>query len=118
MARDGLDAETIAMSRSDDQREQLRLQEELLDLPLGARRRRGRAFALTHEKVAASTRSHETVFCPITDSKNDFVYVVLSTRGVARNNVMNRTLTALVAARCPLRRAARYGSRRPRRAEL
>jgi len=29
MARDGLDAETIAMSRSDDQREQLRLQEEL-----------------------------------------------------------------------------------------
>ncbi len=101
MARDGLDAETIAMSRSDDQRERLRLQEELLDLPLGARWRLGRAFALTHEKVAASTRGHETVFCPITDIKNDFVYVVLSTRGVARNDVMKRTLTALVAARLP-----------------
>ena len=99
MARDGLEAETIAMSRSDNQREQLRLQEELLELPLGARRRRGRAFALTHGKVAASTRGHETVFCPITDIKNDFVYVVLSTRGVARSDVMKRTLTALVAAR-------------------
>jgi hypothetical protein len=71
--RDGLDAETIAMVRSDDQREQLRLQEELLDLRLGERRRLGRAFALMHEKVATSTRTPETTFCPIPDIKKNFV---------------------------------------------
>jgi len=58
----------------------------------------GRAFALTHEKVKTSTRSPETAFCPIPDIKKDFVYVVLSTRGTVRNEVMKRSMTALVAA--------------------
>lgn len=96
--KDGLDADIIAMARPDEQRDQLILQEELLDLSLGARRRLGRAFAITHDGVAASARDQETAFCPVVDVKQDFVYVVLSTKGVARNEVMKRTVSALIGA--------------------
>ena len=65
----------------DQGRQQLPLQEDLCDLRLGARRRLGRAFALAREGVLASTRENETVYLPVVDVKDDFVYVVMATRG-------------------------------------
>jgi hypothetical protein len=96
--QDGLDPDALAMVPPDDRCEPLVLQEELCDLPLGARRRLGRAFALVYEKAADAAGDRVTIFAPVPDVKDDFVYVVLSARGLERSEVIRRARHALVSA--------------------
>ena len=94
--KEGLDAETLALIAPESERNYVRLQEELCDLRLGVRRQLGRALALVRKTLAVSPSPQETVYMAIPDAKPDFLYVVLSARGVARQEVMKRTYCALL----------------------
>ncbi len=95
--QDGPDAETLALMAPEGQRDRLRLQEELCDLPLAARRRIGRAFMVVSDVMAVSPPEIDMRLIAVPDAKPDFLYVLSSTRGVARQEVMRRTREALGA---------------------
>lgn len=88
-------SDTLAKGTASDN---LRLQEELCDLPLGAGRQLGRAFAVTRKALQESTAEQEMRYFAIPDAKADFLVVVASSRGVEPKEVRERVRVLALGA--------------------
>lgn len=105
---DRLDAETIAQfDPADDRRNYLLMQEELCDLRLAERAALGEHFVNIIGKVEKSESTENMAYKAFfTDSKPDFVYVLVSARGIDRPTLLSRSTILLRAA------MAAYGKNR------
>jgi len=106
--RDGIDAETLARFDDPDKRSNyLMLQENLCDLPLAGRRMLGWQFETVIRKVQEDVNSESMSFTAAwMDSKPDFVYVFVSSKGVVRFEVIRRSEALLIGALAHYRKNA------------
>jgi hypothetical protein len=81
-----------------DEPHNLRLQEELCDLRLGARRLLGRAFATTRAKLAESAEPQGMTYMAVPDAKPNFAFAIGATRGVERAEVKRRARVLVLGA--------------------
>jgi len=97
---DGLESHIIGrFDKSNDRRNYLLMQEELCDLGFNERAALGEQFNKVIDKVKCDNSLESMIYASFyTDSKPDFVYVLISARGVDRNNLINRSLTLLHSA--------------------
>lgn len=97
---EGLNREIVARFDPPDNRTQyLLIQEELCDLNLSERHALGMQFTRVIDKVRESNDIEKMAYDAFyTDSKNDFVYVLISSKGIGRPALMNRSSILLCAA--------------------
>jgi hypothetical protein len=97
---DGLDARTIAgFDPTDERKNYLIMQEELCDLRLAERTALGQEFANVIEKAKNSVGTADMTYMAFsTDSKPDFVYVLVSAKGIDRGTLLGRLTILLRAA--------------------
>ncbi len=96
---EGLDAETAArFDPAHDRRQYILMQEELCDLCLVERTALGEYFTKTIHQTESGPVEGMTYAAFYTDSKPEFVYVVVSARGVDRSILLPRLTTLLRAA--------------------
>jgi hypothetical protein len=96
----GLDVETIAQFEpTDDRKHYLLMQEELCDLRLSERVALGQHFLKIMGEAEKSETTETMAYMAFhTDSKPDFVYVLVSARGIDRATVIGRCTILLRAA--------------------
>ena len=96
----GLDVETIArFDPADDRRNYLLMQEELCDVRLAERAALGEQFVKIMDEAKKSEATETMLYMAFyTDSKPDFVYVLVSARGIDRATLLGRSPKLLQAA--------------------
>jgi len=97
---EGLSPEIVAgFDPPDGRRQYLLMQEELCDLRLSERYALGMQFTRVIDAVKRSNNIEKMAYDAFyTDSKNDFVYVLVSSKGVDRPTLINRSSMLLSAA--------------------
>ena len=97
---EGLSPEIVArFDPLDNRRQYLLIQEELCDLRLSERVALGMQFTRVIDAVRKSNDIEKMAYDAFyTDSKNDFVYVLISSKGVDRPILINRSSKLLSAA--------------------
>jgi hypothetical protein len=90
---DGLDPRVLALyDDATNRRQYLLMQEELCDLTLPERHALGMQFLTAIEKLKRSERAEDMVYAAChMDSKPEFLYVLISSKGVTRLDLMARS---------------------------
>lgn len=98
--RAGLDQQTLAGFDDPEKRSNyLILQEHLCDLPLSGRRMVGLQFESVINRVDDDPNPDSMCFTAVwTDTKPDFVYILISSKGVGRPELIRRSQNLLLGA--------------------